>query len=176
MVVAQVVGSYGDGGIAHPLAGRPMLGHLVAACESAGFSRIVVVTGPDNRSVLKGMAVPAGLPQDIAWARRWEAPDGSRHFIAQAPLRGEAGEAPLLGWRVVVLQDEDAALTIVDQLSNSMLRVGLLAAVLLAAAGIWMSRRMLTPWGPVFEAVLAHERLGDHAGVASPPSSSPAAA
>lgn len=31
----------------HALAGRPMLAHLVAACEAAGFARIVVVAGPD---------------------------------------------------------------------------------------------------------------------------------
>jgi bifunctional UDP-N-acetylglucosamine pyrophosphorylase/glucosamine-1-phosphate N-acetyltransferase len=31
----------------HAIAGRSMLGHLVAACEAAGFVRIVVVGGPD---------------------------------------------------------------------------------------------------------------------------------
>lgn len=125
-----------------------------------------VVTNPDSRSVLQGNDLPAGLPREILSAQPWQAADGTRHFIAQAALRGEAGEAPLLGWRVLVLQREDAALAVVGQLSNSMLRVGIVAALLLAAAGVWMSRRMLKPWGPVFEAVLAHERLGDHAGVA----------
>lgn len=125
-----------------------------------------VVTDPSRRSVLKGVEVPADLPLDIPAVRPWTAGDGARHFVAQASLRGEAGEAPLLGWRVIVLQREDVALAVVTQLSNSMIRVGLVAAVLLALTGMWMSRHMLRPWGPVFEAVLAHERLGDHAGVA----------
>ena len=32
----------------HPIAGRPMLNHLLAACEAAGFERIVVVVGPGH--------------------------------------------------------------------------------------------------------------------------------
>ncbi|MBL8279618.1 MAG: PAS domain S-box protein [Pelomonas sp.] len=134
--------------------------------QETGLTGLVLTT-PDNHSVLKDGAMPADLPLDIPSARPWKAAEGGIHFIAQAPLRGEAGEAPLLNWRVVVMQREDAALSIVDQLSTSMIRVGILAAVVLAAAGMWMSRRMLTPWGPVFEAVLAHERLGDHSGVAN---------
>lgn len=44
----------------HALAGRPMLGHLIAACESAGFSRIVVVAGPDMPA-LAAAAAPHAL-------------------------------------------------------------------------------------------------------------------
>jgi len=40
----------------HPLAGRPMLRHLTAACEAAGFSRIVVVTGPDMPAMADAVA------------------------------------------------------------------------------------------------------------------------
>jgi PAS domain S-box-containing protein len=127
----------------------------------------LVLTSPGNRSVLKSAPAPTDLPLDIPSARTWRAADGTEHFIAQSRLRGEAGEAPLLHWRVVVLQREEAALAVVDQLTDSMIRVGILAAVLLGVLGMWMSRRMLKPWGPVFEAVLAHERLGDHAGVAN---------
>ncbi|RTL44202.1 MAG: PAS domain S-box protein [Burkholderiales bacterium] len=134
--------------------------------REAGLTGLVI-TSPSQRSVLKGVPVPDDLPASIPSARAWQAADGTTHFIAQSPLRGEAGEAALLDWRVVVMQRQDAALAIVDRLSNSMIRVGVLAALLLAAAGVWMSRRMLKPWGPVFEAVLAHERLGDHAGVAN---------
>jgi PAS domain S-box-containing protein len=153
--------------------GLQWVGHVLAAglgepkvAQEMGLSGLVV-TDPERRSVLQGTPVPAGLPREIPAAQAWQAADGTPHFIAQAPLRGEAGEAGLLGWRVIVLQRQDAALAIVEQLSSSMLRVGIFAALLLAAAGIWMARRMLNPWNPVFEAVLAHERLGDHAGVAS---------
>lgn len=162
-VVAVVTAHLGVSWVANVLTAS--LGDAPAAQQMGlgGF----VVTGPSNRSVLQGAPVPAGLPQSIPQATVWADEHGTRHFVAQAALRGEAGEAPLLGWRAVVLQREDAALAVVTQLSNSMLRIGGVAALLLAVAGVWASRRMLMPWGPVFEAVLAHERLGDHAGVAS---------
>lgn len=162
-VVAVVTAHLGVNWVDNVL--RVSLGEPGAARELG--LRGLVVTGADNRSVLKGTAVPPDLPRDIPTARIWADRDGENHFIAQAALRGEAGEAPLLGWRAVVMQQEDVALSVVQALSNSMVRIGGTAALLLAVAGIWAPRRMLNPWGPVFEAVLAHERLGDHAGVAS---------
>ena len=35
---------------AHPIAGRPMLRHLIAACEAV-FGRIAVVVGPDMKAL-----------------------------------------------------------------------------------------------------------------------------
>ena len=34
----------------HPIAGRPMLSHLIASCEAV-FDRVVVVVGPDMEAV-----------------------------------------------------------------------------------------------------------------------------
>ena len=39
----------------HPLAGRPMLRHLIASCEAV-FDRIVVVVGPGMEAVAKAAA------------------------------------------------------------------------------------------------------------------------
>ncbi|MCC7283400.1 MAG: bifunctional UDP-N-acetylglucosamine diphosphorylase/glucosamine-1-phosphate N-acetyltransferase GlmU [Acetobacteraceae bacterium] len=40
----------------HALAGRPMLLHLIAACEAAGFARAVVVAGPDMPGLAAAVA------------------------------------------------------------------------------------------------------------------------
>lgn len=136
------------------------------AARQMGLNALVLTT-PENRSLVRDAAVPPGLPADLGAAQVWTDDHGVRYLAAQSTLRGELDEAPLQGWRAIVLQREDVALALVDQLSISMLGVGGLAALLLAGAGVWMSRRMLTPWGPMFETVLAHERLGDHAGVAA---------
>ena len=41
----------------HPVAGRPMLRHLTAACEAAGFGPVVVVVGP-GMPALEAAAAP----------------------------------------------------------------------------------------------------------------------
>ncbi|MBP0493585.1 bifunctional UDP-N-acetylglucosamine diphosphorylase/glucosamine-1-phosphate N-acetyltransferase GlmU [Roseomonas indoligenes] len=46
----------------HPVAGRPMLNHLIAACEEV-FDRIVVVTGPDMPALEKAAAPHATVVQ-----------------------------------------------------------------------------------------------------------------
>ncbi|MBB5692874.1 bifunctional UDP-N-acetylglucosamine diphosphorylase/glucosamine-1-phosphate N-acetyltransferase GlmU [Muricoccus pecuniae] len=46
----------------HPIAGRPMLNHLIAACEEA-FDRIVVVTGPDMPALERAAAPHATVVQ-----------------------------------------------------------------------------------------------------------------
>ncbi len=46
----------------HPIAGRPMLRHLLAACEAV-FERIVVVVGPDMAALEKGAAPHACVVQ-----------------------------------------------------------------------------------------------------------------
>jgi PAS domain S-box-containing protein len=119
--------------------------------EAAGL-RGLVLTGP--RSVVAGAAVPRGLPADIGQARVWQGEDGRRWLLAQAVLQAGPGDTALLPWRVVVLQSEDAALAPLLALDSTMLAIGVVAALLLAAAGAWASRRLLTPWDPVFDAVL----------------------
>ncbi|MCR0984693.1 bifunctional UDP-N-acetylglucosamine diphosphorylase/glucosamine-1-phosphate N-acetyltransferase GlmU [Roseomonas populi] len=46
----------------HPVAGRPMLNHLIASCEEV-FDRIVVVTGPDMPALEKAAAPHATVVQ-----------------------------------------------------------------------------------------------------------------
>lgn len=46
----------------HPIAGRPMLRHLIASCEAA-FDRIVVVTGPGMEPVAKAAEPHASVVQ-----------------------------------------------------------------------------------------------------------------
>jgi bifunctional UDP-N-acetylglucosamine pyrophosphorylase/glucosamine-1-phosphate N-acetyltransferase len=46
----------------HPIAGRPMLNHLIASCEEV-FDRIVVVTGPDMPMLEKAAAPHATVVQ-----------------------------------------------------------------------------------------------------------------
>lgn len=48
--------------VMHPIAGKPMLGHVLAAAEQAGVERKIVVVGPDMPSVAK-LAAPAPVVQ-----------------------------------------------------------------------------------------------------------------
>ena len=72
----------------HPIAGRPMLAHLMAACEAAGFSRIVTVTGPDMPELA---AVAAPHPTVVQSERR-----GTAHAAAQAEALFGDGEVAVL--------------------------------------------------------------------------------
>lgn len=73
----------------HKVAGRPMLSHLVAACEVAGFSRIVVVVGPDMPALEK-----AARPHAVAVQRERL---GTAHAALQAaPMLGDAAEVAVL--------------------------------------------------------------------------------
>ncbi len=72
----------------HPIAGQPMLAYLIAACEAAGFSRVVVVTGPD----MPGLAATAAPHPTVVQAER----RGTAHAALQAaPLFGD-GEVAVL--------------------------------------------------------------------------------
>ncbi len=42
--------------VMHPLAGRPMIGHLLATLSEVGFDKIVIVVGPDTPSVAAAVA------------------------------------------------------------------------------------------------------------------------
>jgi bifunctional UDP-N-acetylglucosamine pyrophosphorylase/glucosamine-1-phosphate N-acetyltransferase len=72
----------------HPIAGRPMLSHLLASAASV-FDRIVVVTGPDMEAVAR-LAAPH--PRVIQQERL-----GTAHAALQAaPLFAEADEVAIL--------------------------------------------------------------------------------
>ena len=73
----------------HPIAGRPMLNHLVAACEAA-FDRIVVVAGPGMEALERAAAPHPTVVQ----AERL----GTGHAALQAApvLEDLAGDAAVL--------------------------------------------------------------------------------
>ena len=73
----------------HPIAGRPMLNHLIAACEAV-FDRIVVVVGP-GMEALERAAAPH--PTVVQTERL-----GTGHAALQAAplLEGSAGDAAVL--------------------------------------------------------------------------------
>jgi bifunctional UDP-N-acetylglucosamine pyrophosphorylase/glucosamine-1-phosphate N-acetyltransferase len=71
----------------HPIAGRPMLRHLIASCEPV-FSRIVVVTGPD----MPGLAEAAAPHAVVVQAERL----GTAHAALQAAAQFGAGEVAVL--------------------------------------------------------------------------------
>ena len=73
----------------HPIAGRPMLRHLLATCEEV-FDRVVVVVGPGMEALERAAAPHATVVQ----AERL----GTGHAALQAapPLRGFAGDVAVL--------------------------------------------------------------------------------
>ncbi len=71
---------------AHPIAGRPMLRHLIAAAETV-FDRIVVVAGPEM-PVLEALAAPH--PVVVQAERR-----GTAHAAAQAAAQFGMGAAAI---------------------------------------------------------------------------------
>ncbi len=73
----------------HPIAGRPMLNHLIAACEAA-FDRVVVVVGPGMEALERAAAPHPTVVQ----AERL----GTGHAALQAAplLEGFAGDAAVL--------------------------------------------------------------------------------
>lgn len=148
-VIAVVTAHLGLGWV------REQVALSLGTAEAAEGLQGLVLTAQGGRSVVPGATVPAGLPSGLGPAQPWRDADGRRWLLAQSTLRGSAGETPLLPWRTVVLQREDAALAPLRGLTLSMLAIGVGAALLLGGAGFWASRRMLTPWDPLFDAVLA---------------------
>ena len=75
----------------HPIAGRPMLNHLLATCEAAGFERTVVVVGPGMEGPVRAAAPHAMV---VVQADRL----GTGHAALQAApvLEGFAGDAAVL--------------------------------------------------------------------------------
>ena len=51
--------------VMHPLAGRPMIKHLLAAVDAAKLDRSVIVIGPEMESVAHAVApVPSAVQRD----------------------------------------------------------------------------------------------------------------
>ena len=73
----------------HPIAGRPMLNHLIAACETV-FDRIVVVVGPGMEALERAAAPHPTVVQSERL--------GTGHAALQAAplLEGSAGDAAVL--------------------------------------------------------------------------------
>jgi bifunctional UDP-N-acetylglucosamine pyrophosphorylase/glucosamine-1-phosphate N-acetyltransferase len=78
--------------VLHPIAGRPMLGHLVEAVQAVGASRTVVVTGA-GREQVEAFARPLGL--DVAVQAEQL---GTAHAVRQAEpaLAGFGGDVLIL--------------------------------------------------------------------------------
>ncbi len=73
----------------HPIAGRPMLRHLIAACETV-FQKIVVVVGPDMPALERAAAPHATVVQ------RERLGTGHAALQAAAALEGFEGDAAVL--------------------------------------------------------------------------------
>ena len=119
--------------------------------RSLGLQALVITTA-GQRSLVPGSLPPKELPEALPTTGRWVAPDGTAYLVVESRLRSGVDDAPLLPWRTVVLQTERDALALSDSLSNTMFGVGLLATLLLATAGAFAARQLLSTWEPVFEA------------------------
>ncbi|MEO3470639.1 bifunctional UDP-N-acetylglucosamine diphosphorylase/glucosamine-1-phosphate N-acetyltransferase GlmU [Roseomonas sp. CAU 1739] len=75
--------------VMHPLAGRPMIRHLLAACQPR-FGRIVVVVGPDMPELEAAVA-----PHDVA-VQRERLGTGHAALQAMSQLGGHAGDVAVL--------------------------------------------------------------------------------
>lgn len=113
-----------------------------------------VLSGAAGRPVLPDGPLPAGLPARLDQASVLQAADGQRYFAASSSL-GHDSRPALLPWTVLVLQERAAALAPAQRVMRSMALLGGAAALLVAVLGVLVARRVLRPWGPVFDAVLA---------------------
>lgn len=129
-----------------------------ATGESAGNPvpsiSVHVISGATNHLVLPGRPPPHGVPMRLPRSMLVEAADGRRYFAAMQDL-GQPDQAPLLPWRVLVLQERSAALAPAHRLMRSMAAVAALLALAVAAGGMLLARRMLRPWHPIFDTVLS---------------------
>jgi PAS domain S-box-containing protein len=125
--------------------------------------RVLVISTAAERSVLADEVPPEGLPLRVVPPAEVRAADGTRYLAATR----EIGSPTLtLPWRVLVLQERDAALRPAHAVMRSMLGLGGLAALAAGLLGYLLSRRLLSPWTPVFEGVLRRVQpaAGGHVG------------
>lgn len=97
--------------VLHPLDGRPLLDHVLAACEEAGVARAVVVVGSRREQVIAWLAARPKTAMDVRHAVQAEQ-HGTGHALrcafpvvdeggAPARLAVLCGDAPLLRPRTV---------------------------------------------------------------------------
>ena len=90
--------------VLHPIAGRPMLGHLLASVEALGPERVVVVTGAGREQVEAYLGARAAVAVQ-------EPQRGTAHAVqqAEAALRGFAGDVLVLYGDVPLVATETMA-------------------------------------------------------------------
>lgn len=118
---------------------------------------LYLLSGPAARPVLAdGGPPPVGLPAHLPTPAALQSQDGSRWFGASAALgAGSAEDAALLPWQVLALQSRSAALAPAWRTMGLLSAAGLAVAVAVGLAGLLLTRRLLKPWAPMFDAVLA---------------------
>ena len=91
--------------VLHPIAGRPMLGHLTDAVAALGAERTVIVAGA-GREQIEGFAAPLGLAVAVQAEQL-----GTAHAVlqAQAALSGFAGDVLILYGDVPLVSTETMA-------------------------------------------------------------------
>ncbi len=106
--------------VLHPVAGRPLIAHVLAAARAAGIGRIVVVVGHQREAVQAAVAAP-----DLEFAVQ-EPQLGTGHAVMQAaPLLREGGFTVVLSGDVPLLT-EATVRRLVDEAGQD----GVAAAVL----------------------------------------------
>ncbi len=77
--------------VLHPIAGRPLLDHVLAACEDAGVARAVVVVGARREQVIAWLAARPRTAMDVRYAVQAEQL-GTGHALRCAfPVVDEGG-------------------------------------------------------------------------------------
>ncbi|MDO6415084.1 bifunctional UDP-N-acetylglucosamine diphosphorylase/glucosamine-1-phosphate N-acetyltransferase GlmU [Sphingomonas sp. BIUV-7] len=91
--------------VLHPIAGKPMLGHLTDAVASLGAERTVIVAGA-GREQVEGFAAPLGLAVAVQADQL-----GTAHAVqqAEAALAGFAGDVLILYGDVPLVAEETMA-------------------------------------------------------------------
>ncbi|WP_420139561.1 bifunctional UDP-N-acetylglucosamine diphosphorylase/glucosamine-1-phosphate N-acetyltransferase GlmU [Sphingomonas sp.] len=91
--------------VLHPLAGKPMLGHLIDAVQSLGAVRTVIVTGAGRQQVA-AFATPLGLEVAVQAEQL-----GTAHAVSQAQsaLAGFEGDVLILYGDVPLVSSETMA-------------------------------------------------------------------
>lgn len=110
---------------------------------------------PGERPLLSGPPLPGGLPREGEPVRVVRAADGSDHFAASRALGDD-----LLPWRVLVLQEREQALAPAFATMRTLVGIGATIAAIAALVGYLLSRRLMQPWNPLIEAVLARHAAG----------------
>lgn len=91
--------------VLQPLAGRPMLGHVVRAVGEAGLRRAVVVTGPEDHAVRATVEAAASVELECDFVRQ-ERPLGTGHAVLQAAAAVTTGAVLVINGDLGLLEAE----------------------------------------------------------------------